>query len=148
MTTKSAFSPADWQTVLEGPPTAGMIVVTAARGGVIRETIAMAQAYTEARGHHGESQLLDEIVAARPKVDHTRFRSQDELKEQGLAHLREAASLVGNKATAEELGDYRQFVITLADKVAAAHREHGQSVSPAETAAIRDITAALGAADG
>lgn len=144
MTTKSAFSPGDWQTVLEGPPTAGMIVVTAARGGVLRETIAMAQAYTEARGQHGESQLLDEIVAAKPKVDHTRFRSPGELKEQGLAHLREAATLVGNTATAEELSEYRQFVVTLADKVAAAHREHGQSVSPEETTAIRDITAALG----
>jgi hypothetical protein len=32
----------------------------------------------------------------------------------------------------------------LASKVAAAHREHGQSVSPAETEAIQQITAALG----
>jgi hypothetical protein len=148
MTTKSAFSPADWTTVLEGPPTAGMIVVTAARGGTIRETIAMAQAYTEARSQHGESQLLDEIVAAKPKVDHTRFHSPDELKEQGLAHLRAAASLVGNTATRQELDDYRQFVVTLASKVAAAHREHGQQVSPAEAAAIQDITAALDATGG
>src|SRR5512135_2118708 len=103
MTTKSAFSPADWTTVLEGPPTAGMIVVTAAHGGMIRETIAMAQAYTEARSQHGESELLDEIVAAKPKLEHTRFHSPDELKEHGLAQLRSAASLVENTATSEEL---------------------------------------------
>jgi hypothetical protein len=145
MTTKDAFSPADWKTVLEGPPMAGLIVATAAHGGTIRETIAMAKAYTEARSQHGESQLLDEIVAAKPKVEHTRFHSPDELKEHGLAQLREAVSLVGNTASPEELDDYRQFVITLADKVAAAHREHGQSVSPAEAAAIQDITAAVGA---
>ncbi len=125
-----------------------MIVVTAARGGTIRETIALAQAYTEARGQHGESELLDEIVAAKPKLDHTRFHSPDELKEHGLAQLREAASLVGNTATAAELDEYRHFVLTLASKVAEAHREHGQRVSPAETAAIADITAALGAAGG
>jgi hypothetical protein len=148
MTTKSAFSPADWTTVLEGPPTAGMIVVTAAHGGMIRETVAMAHAYTDARSQHGESQLLDEIVAAKPKMDHTRYHSPDELKEQGLAHLRAAVSLVGDTATAEELGDYRNFVVTLANKVAAAHREHGQSVSPAEAAAIQDITAAVGATGG
>jgi hypothetical protein len=147
MTTKDAFSPADWQTVLEGPPTAGMIVVTAARGGTIRETIAIAQAFTEARKEHGESQLLDEIVAAKPKVDHTRFHSADELKEHGLAQLREATSLVQNTASTQELDDYRHFVVTLADKVAAAHREHGQSVSPAEAAAIQDITAAVSATD-
>jgi hypothetical protein len=145
MTTKDAFSPADWKTVLEGPPTAGLIVATAAHGGTIRETIAMAKAYTEARGQHGESELLDEIVAAKPKVEHTRFHSPDELNEHGLAQLREAVSLVGNTASPEELDDYLQFVVTLADKVAAAHREHGQSVSPAETAAIQDITAAVGA---
>jgi hypothetical protein len=34
----------------------------------------------------------------------------------------------------------------LATKVAAAHREHGQEVSPAETEAIQQITAALGTA--
>jgi hypothetical protein len=146
MTTKSAFSPADWTTVLEGPPMAGLIVATAAHGGTIRETIAMAKAYTDARSLHGESELLDEIVAAKPKLDHTRFHTPDELKEHGLAQLREAVSLVGDTATSTELDDYRQFVVTLANQVADAHREHGQQVSPAEAAAIGDISAAVGAA--
>ena len=148
MTTKSAFSPADWTTVLEGPPMAGLIVATAAHGGTIRETIAMAKAYTDARSLHGESELLDEIVAAKPKLDHTRFHSPDELKEHGLAQLREAVSLVGDTATSAELDDYRQFVVTLANQVADAHREHGQQVSPAEAAAIGDISAAVGATGG
>jgi hypothetical protein len=148
MTTKSAFSPADWTTVLEGPPMAGLIVATAAHGGTIRETIAMAKAYTDARSLHGESELLDEIVAAKPKLDHTRFHSPDELKEHGLAQLREAVGLVGDTATSAELDDYRQFVVTLANQVADAHREHGQQVSPAEAAAIGDISAAVGATGG
>ena len=145
MTTKAAFSPEEWETVLQGPPTAGMIVITAAHGGTFRETIAMAKAYTEARTEHGESELLDEIVAAKPEVDHTRYHSPEELRENGLAHLRSAVALVESKATTEELGEYRQFVLTLANKVAAAHREHGQAVSPAEAEAIEQITAALGA---
>ena len=144
MTTKAAFSPEEWETVLQGPPTAGMIVITAAHGGTFRETIAMAKAYTDARTEHGESELLDEIVAAKPEVDHTRYHSPQELRENGLAHLRSAVALVESKATTEELGDYRQFVLTLSDKVAAAHREHGQAVSPAEAEAIEQITAALG----
>jgi|SRR3974390_2801610 len=144
MTTKAAFSPEEWETVLQGPPTAGMIVITAAHGGTFRETIAMAKAYTEARTEHGESELLDEIVAAKPEVDHTRYHSPEELRENGLAHLRSAVALVESKATTEELGEYRQFVLTLANKVAAAHREQGQAVSPAESDAIEQITAALG----
>ena len=148
MTAKSAFTPEEWKVVLEGPPAAGMIVVTAARGGMFRETVAMAKAYTEARAQHGESELLDEIVSAKPHMDHSRYHSAEELRDTELTHLREAVSLLQSKATAEELDDYRRFTLTLANKVAAAHRENGQSVSPAETAAIQQITAALGAANG
>jgi hypothetical protein len=144
MTTKAAFAPEEWTVVLEGPSTAGMIVITAAHGGTFRETIAMSKAYSEARSEHGESELLDEIVAAKPKVDHTRYHSPEELRDNGLGHIRDAIALLESKATAEERDDYRHFVLTLANKVASAHREHGQDVSPAEAEAIQQITAALG----
>ena len=144
MTTQAAFSPEEWKVVLEGPPAAGLIVITAAHGGSFRETIAMSKAYAEARAEHGESELLDEIVSAKPKMDHTRYHSAEELRDNGLGHLRDAMALLESKATAGECDDYRRFVLTLAGKVAAAHREHGQSVSPAEEQAIQQITAALG----
>src|SRR6201988_889935 len=144
MTTKAAFSAEEWNVVLGGPPPAGMIVITAAHGGTFRETFAMSKAYAEARTEHGESELLDEIVSAKPKVDHTRYHSPEELRNDGLGHLRDAMALLESKATAGERDDYRRFVLTLAGKVAAAHREHGQSVSPAEEQAIQQITAALG----
>ncbi len=146
MTTKAAFSPEEWKVVLEGPPTAGMIVITAARGGMFRETVAMTKAYTEARTEHGDSELLDEIVAAKPQMDHTRYHSAEELRDNGLRHLRDAVALVDSKATPQERDDYRRFALTLANKVAAAHKEGGQSVSPAEAEAIQQITAALGTA--
>ena len=146
MTTKAAFSPEDWKVVLEGPSTAGLIVITAARGGTFRETVAMAKAYTEARAEHGDSELLDEIVAANPHLEHTRYGSAGELREHGLGLLRNAVALLEGKATAGELDDYRRFVLSVANKVAAAHREGGQSVSPGEAEAIKQITAALGAA--
>jgi hypothetical protein len=145
MTEKADFTPEEWQVVLEGPPSAGMIAVTAQRGGTFRESIAMAKAYVEARKQHGESELLDEIVSVKPEIDHTRYHSAEELKEHGLKHLRDAVELVERKATGEELEDYRRFVITLAEKVASAHREGGESISPAEHAAIQEIAASLGA---
>jgi hypothetical protein len=144
MTEKTIFTPEEWKLVLEGPPSAGMIVVTAQRGGSFRESIAMAKAYVEARKHHGGSQLLDEIVAAKPEHDHTRYHSFEELKTAGLKHLRDAVALLEQKATSQEVEDYRNFVLTLADKVANAHREHGTSVSEAERAAINEIAGALG----
>lgn len=146
MTAKDAFSPEEWHTVLEGPPAAGLIVITASHGGMFRETIAMSKAYAEARAEHGDSELLDEIVSANPKVDHTRYHSPEELRDAELGHLRDAVALLQSKATAAEVDDYRRFVLNLADKVAAAHREGGQSVSPAETEAIEQIKTALGPA--
>ncbi len=148
MTTKSDFSTDEWHIILEAPPSAGMIVVTAQRGGSFRETIAIAKAYVEARQQHGESELLDEIVAAKPERDHTRYHSPEELKQQGLQHLRDSVALLERKATPEEVAEYRRFIVTLAHKVAASHREQGQEVSESEQAAIDDIAAALNGTAG
>jgi len=147
MTTKSDFTPHEWDLVLEGPPSAGMIVITAQRGGTLRETVSMAKAYVEARQHHGQSELLDEIVAAKPEIDHTRYGSPDELKEHCLGHIRDAVALLESKATAQELDEYKRFIVNLADKVAHAHRERGRdqdAVSDAEQAAIAVIAQAVG----
>jgi hypothetical protein len=143
MTAKSEFSTEEWQLVLEAPPSAGMIVVTAQRGGLFRETIAMARAYAEAREQHGESELLDEIVAARPERDHTHYHSLEEMKQHGLQHLRDSVAVLERKATPVEVDEYRRFIVTLAQKVAAAHREHGQVISEPEQKAIDEIQAAL-----
>jgi hypothetical protein len=148
MTVKSDFSTEEWQLILEAPPSAGMIVVTAQRGGSFRETIAMAKSYAEARQQHGESELLDEIVAAKPERDHTHYHSPEELKEHGLQHLRDSVALLERKATPVEVDEYRQFIVNLSHRVAAAHREHGQDVSEAEQGAIDDITSALQATPG
>jgi len=148
MTTKAAFSPSEWQLVLEGPPTAGLLVITASHGGTFRETIAMSKAYAEARALHGESELLDEIVAEKPRVERGGdIRTPEDLREQGLDCLAQVKTLLADKATVEERDDYQRFVLTVANKVAAAHREGGKQVSPAEEQAIQDITTALGMAD-
>ncbi len=147
MTAKADFTTEEWQLILEAPPSAGMIVVTAQRGGSFRESIAMAKAYVEARRHHGDSQLLDDIVAAKPERDHSHYRSPDELKQSGLKHLRESVTVLEGKATPAEVDEYRRFILTLSEKVAAAHREHGLAVSEAEQAAIDDISTALKATD-
>lgn len=144
MTGKADFTEPEWKLVLEGPPGAGMIVVTAQRGGTIRETFAMAKAYAEARQQHGQSELLDAIVSAKPQLDHTRYHSFEELKQHGLQNLRDAVAVLERKATPEELDGYKRFVLTVADTVANAHREEGKAVSDAEHAAIEEIAAALG----
>jgi hypothetical protein len=146
MTTSADFTPEEWEVVREGPPTAGLMVLMAQSGGTFKETWALSKSYVEARQQHGESQLLDEIVSAKPKLDHHRAHSHEELREAGQNHLRNAVSLLQSKATPQELDDYRRFVMTLAHNVAAAHREGGQDVSPAEQTSLDEIAGALGTA--
>src|SRR4051812_41914786 len=118
MTSKADFTEAEWERVLSGPPMAGLIVAAADHGGVMRETFAMAKAYGEARKEHGKSQLLDEIVSTKPERDHSRFHSYDELKRHGVQLLQEAVATLEGKATADEVDDYRRFVLSLAKRVA------------------------------
>src|SRR5262245_52148591 len=113
MTGKADFSEEEWKTVLEAPPSAGLVVIASDRGGSIRETFSMAKAYTEARQQHGESELLDEIVTAKPEMDHTRYKSPEELKQSCLGHVRDAVALLQSKATPEEVEEYRKFILGL-----------------------------------
>lgn len=146
MTTHADFSEEEWDKVLEGPTSAGMVVATAERGGSFREAFAMAKAFTEARQEHGSSELLDEIVSHRPETDRGGAHSPEELKQHALQTIRDAVALVEAKATPAELGDYRLFVVSLAKRVAAAKKEKGSEdgVSAAEASAITEIETALG----
>jgi hypothetical protein len=146
MTTKADFTEEEWDLILEGPPSAGLIVSTAERGGTFREAFSIAKAYTEARKQHGESELLDEIVAAKPEVDRGRHGSIEELKLHHLGQLRDAIALLEGKATPEEGDEYRGFVLAVAERVAAAKTEEGdEPATEKERAAIAEIAAAVGA---
>src|SRR6185369_15334335 len=100
---KAQFTEQEWDLVLSGPPMAGIIVAMADKGGMMRETIAIAKAYGEARKEHGRSELLDEIVSVKPERDHTKFHSYDELKRHGLQVLQDALATLDGKASADEI---------------------------------------------
>jgi hypothetical protein len=148
MAGKAAFTDEEWEIVLEGPSTAGMLALTAASGGSFRETWALAKAYADARAQHGKSELLDEIVAAKPDFNRKKYGSAEQLREGGPAGLQQASALLEAKATPEEASDYRTFVLALAKRVAAAHKEEGESVSPPEQAALDEIASSLGVQAG
>src|SRR4051795_1259192 len=99
MTGKADFTEEEWDLLREAPPGAGLVVLTAQRGGSFRETYAMAKAYSEARSQHGASQLLDEIVASKPDFDRHRYSTPESLREDGTARIGEAVKLLREKAT-------------------------------------------------
>jgi hypothetical protein len=144
MTSQADFTPEEWALVTEAPPGAGLLVALSSRGGAFRESFSMGKAYVEAREQHGASELLDAVISTKPKLDKSHRGSYPEVEQYRLERLRAAIETLETKATAEELDDYRGFVLRLAEKVAAAHKEDGQEVSDAEFKAIEKIRAALG----
>ena len=146
MTGKSAFTEEEWQAVLEAPSIAGMLVLTAESGGSFRESFALAKAYAEARQQHGEGELLDEIVSAKPQFDRHRYGTTEALESQGPQRLQEAVAALESKATPEEVEAYRGFVVSTARRVAEAHKEHDERIGPGEQAALDRISESLGGA--
>jgi len=149
MTGKADFTDEEWKLVLEGPPSAGLLVITSDRGGSIRESFSMAKAYTEARKQHGDSQLLDEIVTRQARDGP--HAVQDARGAQGglsQAHQRRGRP-APVKATSEEVDEYKKFILGLAQRVAEARKEgfmglSGDRVSDDEETAIGEISGALG----
>lgn len=148
MTGRNDFTDDQWKVVLEGPTSAGLLVIAADRGGAVRESFSMAKAYTEAREQHGESELLDTLLTTKPEVDRTRLSSPEELREHGLQNIRDAVALIVQKGTKQEIAEYKQFIIDLANKVAEARKEGflgltGDRVSGDEAQVLAEIAEAL-----
>ena len=148
MPRKADFNAEEWSLVLEAPPVAGMVVMAAHRGGTFREAISMGKAYTEAQKENG-TDLVNEIVSARPEFDRQRYKTPEELRERGLTRIREAVNLLEVKATPEEVEEYKRFILDVADTVAHAKKEGGvlgiggKPVSDEEQVALDEIASTL-----
>ena len=128
---------------------AGMRVVTAHRGGTIRESLAMGKVYASARERQGQSELADALVSSPPAVDQERVRAVGDVARATTEGLREALGILERKASPEELETYKRFVLDVAEAAAQAHKEGGfigiggKQVSESEQAALDEIAAAL-----
>jgi hypothetical protein len=145
MTSKSDFTEQEWELLREGPPTAGVIVATSSKGGTFRESWALAKAFSEARKRHGESELLDALVAETPHAK--RYHSPQELEDQGLQRLGEAVRVLEQKASPQEVDAYRRFTLDVAEHVSEAHEEGGAPVSAEEREALDKIEATMKAGE-
>ena len=151
MTSKADFNAEGWSTIVDGPLYAGMRVISADRGGTLRESLAMGRAYQHAREHHGESELLDELVKSPPSIDADRVREAGgDIAAVASQQLRDAIGILETKSTAGDVDAYKRFVMTVAQAVAGAHKEGGflglggKQISDAENQALDEISKALG----
>ena len=149
MTRKEQFNAEEWERLAQGPPLAAILVITASRGGSMRESLSAGEVYAEARKDKDAPELIAELLASRPTVDPGRASSPEELHSQTVQHLRDATTLLDERATPEEAEAYKRFVIDVAQRAAERHKEGGflgvggQRISDAEAAALAEIAAAL-----
>jgi hypothetical protein len=90
MASKADFNADEWSTVVEGPLMAGLRVVTAERGGTLRESMAIGRVYKDAREAHGQNELLDALVASPPGFDAQKLQSEGDLPTVTSQRLRDA----------------------------------------------------------
>src|SRR4051812_35779259 len=104
MTKKADFNAEEWSTVVEAPLYAAMRVISADRGGQLRESLALGRVYREARAGHEASELLDELVKSPPSIDPDRVREAGgNIGAVASEQLREAIGILQAKATPEEI---------------------------------------------
>ncbi len=145
MATKSDFTADEWSTIVEGPLLAGMRVVKAARGGTIRESLAIGKVYAEARQSQGASELLDSLVASPPAVDPQQLQGAGDISTLATERLQEALRLLEAKSAPEDTQAYRQFILSVARAAAEAHKGGGfigiggRKISEEEQAALDEL---------
>jgi hypothetical protein len=151
VTRRADFNAEDWATVVDGPIYAALRIIAASHGGRLRESLALSRVYQDARAHHGESELLDELVKSSPGIDADEVRhAQSNIAEVAAQQLRDATGIVRAKATPAETDSYKTFVMTVAQAVASAHKEGGflgiggKQITDAENQALDEVSNALG----
>jgi len=150
MTAKAEFNADEWSAVAGAPLMSAMMVIAAERGGSVRESVAFAKAYGEAREHY-DGELMSALLASPPAAAVQRPDSPADLAEQAKAKLREAVAALERHAGEDEIAEYKRFVYALAESVASARTEGGflgiggnkNPVSEAEQAALDEIDAIL-----
>jgi hypothetical protein len=149
MALKADFNAEEWSTVVEAPPLVGLWVVSAGRGGTIRETLAISKVYAAARQRQGQSELLDSLLSSRPTIERGGLKDAEDFARASSGRLREALRILDEKATIEEANAYRRFVLAVAEAAAEAHKEGGfigiggKRISDEERVALDEIEAIL-----
>lgn len=158
MTDKSAFTPEEWDTLLEGPMSAAMLIAVASPSlfGAMKEAMSAAKSIANA-SKTPQDELMTALLAefknretakeAQPQLESRKDPTQ--AKAELLAGIQGAATAVDQKATPEEAKAYRSWLYQIAVDAANASKEGGflgigaVRVSDAEKAALHELAGVL-----
>ncbi len=161
MATKADFTPDEWQKILRAPFMAGLVVVAASPSGplgVLKEMFAVGKVLAEAKSQGPANALVKAVVAdlgapegrGQASASELSGKTPDALRSEALAGIRSVTETVGRKTSPEESEGFRRWLVAIGQRVAEAAKEGGflgfggTQVSEQETAALKDLAAAVG----
>ena len=153
MTRKADFDAEQWESLTAAPALAALAVAMAERGGGMREALSLSRSYQEARGS-ARTELVRALLDSPPAVAPQARADPAELLDRARSAVSRASGLLRERATEDELREWGDFVVTLTEAVARAHKEGGflgiggTEVSTAEHEALEVIALALGPRPG
>lgn len=158
MSMKDKFTPEEWRSLLKTPMLVSYAVAGAApsrEDDFIQEMSAVADAIVEGGQGAAKDSLLAAVVAdiVANAVDEQRGQTEKlslkEVTQTALENCRSVAHLLQTKASAEEAGEYKRWIIGVAHKVAKAAKEGGlfgyggEQISGGEVEIINQIGEAI-----
>ena len=166
MTSKTDFTQEEWFLLHSTPTLVGLIVLAADSSGFFgtaKETFAIPKGVVEGGIAYPDNAIIQALLREKEGPDGDPVKdSYNELKSQmksegDVEHLtatilencKNAAKLLGEKASTEESSQYKAWVLNIANKVASAAKESSSKgtdrgkISMAEEALIDKIAAAL-----
>jgi hypothetical protein len=160
MTTKADFSADEWNQIRRAPFMAGLAVVAASPSGpfgVVKEMFAVAKVLADVKAHGASNELMKTLVAdletgARDQSAPAELKGKtpDQVRSYAIENCRQAASLIEKKATPEEAQGFKQWLVSVSQRVAQAAKEGGflgiggTQVSEQEAATLKELSTVLG----
>ena len=158
MASKNDFTPEEWKTIVAAAPMAGLAVMCASPNGpwgMMKEVLSMGMAMAEIvqKGSSNPliTALVDDLKARATKAEPPKgLTDPEKCREAALHHVRAVNDLINRKVASAEGDEFKQWLLTVAQRVAEASNEGGifgfggERVSDAEKNALRQIAFALG----
>ena len=161
MLTKTDFTAEEWSVIRRAPFMAGLVVVAASPSGpfgVVKEMFAVGKTLADVKLHGASSDLVKAVVAdletAEERQQSTpaelQGKTPDQVRTAAIEACLRAAAIVEKKAKPDEAQAFKQWLVSVGQKVAEAAKEGGilgfggTRVSEQETLALKDLTSILG----
>ncbi|HXL08995.1 MAG TPA: hypothetical protein VN966_02125 [Candidatus Bathyarchaeia archaeon] len=160
MATKADFTADEWNQIQRAPFMAGLAVVAASPSGpfgVVKELFAVGKMLGEVKSQGTSNDLIKALVAdieAGAKdlsaPAELKGKTPEQVKSYAIESLRQVAALIDKKTKPDEAQGFKQWLVSVAQKVAEAAKEGGflgfggTRVSEEEAATIKELSTILG----